>query len=71
MAVTTANLGFTPKGRYTIRKSTPSGKSPRYVELWPYSTRRRWSAIASTFAGACPCQKATLNGRRRGKGRHR
>lgn len=32
MAVTTTNLGFAPKGRPTIRKNTPSNRTPRYIE---------------------------------------
>jgi hypothetical protein len=34
-----------------------SGESP--TDRWPCSTRRRWSATASTFAGACPCKSAS------------
>src|SRR5262249_23223216 len=29
------------------------------TDSWPCSTRRRWSATASTFAGACPCKSAS------------
>ena len=59
-----------PKGRNVLLDK--SFGAPRMTKLpsprqwilsptdrWPCSTRRRWSAIASTFVGACPCKSAS------------
>ena len=32
--VTMTNLGFVPKGRPTVRKVRPSGRQPRWIDLW-------------------------------------
>jgi hypothetical protein len=34
MTVTMTDLGFVPKGRFTIRRGTPSNRLPRYIEPW-------------------------------------
>src|SRR4030095_1689209 len=43
------------------RELTPVAQTVDFdpTDRWPCSTRRRWSATASTFAGACPCKSAS------------
>jgi hypothetical protein len=44
------NLGFVPKGRPTIRKSTPSNRSPRWIEPWAIPEAKAGSMLAKLEA---------------------
>lgn len=59
MAVTTSNLGFAPKGRPTIRKHTPSGRTPRYIEPWALRPKAR-TTLPSRRAGSALKRNALL-----------
>ena len=59
MAVTTTNLGFAPKGRPTIRKNTPSNRTPRYIEPWALRPKAG-TTLPSRRAGSALKRNALL-----------
>jgi hypothetical protein len=50
MTVTMTNLGIQPRGRHTIRRNTPSNRSPRYIEPWVLPQSKPGSTLAKLEA---------------------